>query len=79
VLLRFASAMEDAAAHLQGALSDAVFARVAAQIPADWLAEEGGPDEGESLRAAYVSWLRARRLALPLILEEAARAHALSL
>jgi len=78
VLLRFASAMEDAATHLQAALSDEVFARVAAQIPADWLDEDGGPGGALALRGAYVSWLRARRDALPVIVEEAARAHALS-
>jgi hypothetical protein len=77
VLLRWASALREAAAHLRGALTDEVFARVVRQIPGAWLAGDGGFADDEAHRAAYVEWLRARRGNIPVFLEEAERAHAL--
>lgn len=86
VLLRWAKALPEAASHLAGALTDALLQRIAAQIPEPWLAVDGdfgslsGRSGGASLdahRAAYLAWLQARRAALPLLLQEAERAHAL--
>jgi hypothetical protein len=79
VLLRWASAMTEAAAHLGAAITNDVIARVVAEIPASWLAEGSAFVGEEDHRAAYVGWLRARIEALPVFLEEAIRAHALAL
>jgi hypothetical protein len=77
VLLRWASALEGAAAHLGAALGDEVLARVVQAIPASWLAGDRSFDDDDAHRAAYLAWLRARRAALPVFLEEAVRARAL--
>lgn len=77
VLLRWASALGDAAARLHAALTPDVFARVVADVPAEWLAPDDPFGGDAPHRAAYVDWLRARREALPLFLEEAERARAL--
>lgn len=77
VLLRWASALPDAAAHLGAALTDDLFERVAAAIPAGWFSPRDGFADEAAHRAAYVAWLRARAGALPIILEEAERARAL--
>ncbi len=76
VLLRRASALDDAAAHLRGAFTDDLLAHVVAQIPEAWLGEEHGFPEVKAHREAYVGWLRARMAALPAIVEEAKRARA---
>ncbi|MES1206475.1 MAG: DUF402 domain-containing protein [Pseudomonadota bacterium] len=57
---------------LPAALDDDVIARAVAAIPAVWLQGPGG----DQLPAAYVDWLRARRAALPRIIEEANRVRA---
>lgn len=75
VLLPWASALPEEASALAASLDDAAIANVAAAIPAAWLAEGDFPDE-RSHREAYVEWLRARRAAIPLLLEEARRAYA---
>jgi hypothetical protein len=67
VLLPFADALPAAGAALASALTDDVIARAVAAVPDDWLGSASG------LRAAYLVWLRARRAALPSILEEANR------
>ncbi|NOU30613.1 MAG: aminotransferase class I and II [Polyangiaceae bacterium] len=77
VLLRWATALPEAASHLAGALSDALLEGVAAQIPEAWLAADHDFESPDAHRAAYVSWLRARRDALPILLQEAEKAHAL--
>jgi hypothetical protein len=77
VLLRRASALEEAAEHLRGALTDDVFARVTRQVPRAWLDDSGDFVGDEPHRDAYVNWLRARRDALPVFLQEAERARAL--
>ena len=77
MLLRWASALGDAAEHLRAALTDEVFEHVARQIPSAWLpADRDFPGDGEQ-RAAYVDWLKARREALPIFSKEAERARAL--
>jgi hypothetical protein len=67
VLLPFADRLPAAGAALAAALDDAVIERAVAAVPDGWLE---GPGAGE-LRAAYSVWLRARRAALPQIIEEA--------
>jgi hypothetical protein len=76
VLLRWASELADAARHLTDTLTDAVCERVVAQIPAGWLADDRAFGGESELRAAYLAWLRARRDAIPLLLEEALGARA---
>lgn len=77
VLLRGASALDAAATHLRAALDDDVLARVVDEIPASWLADDRASGGADEQRAAYVTWLRARRDAIPVIVEEARRARAL--
>jgi hypothetical protein len=70
VLLPFADSLSAAAAALVSAANDEVIARAVASVPDSWLETEGG---GDRLRAAYFTWLTARRTALPQIIEEADR------
>jgi hypothetical protein len=79
VLLRWASAMREAAAHLASTLTDEVIATVVHQIPPSWLEGDRDFASVSAHRAAYVDWLRARREALPIYLEEAERARAMLL
>lgn len=67
VLLAWADQLDDAARHLTSSFDDATIARIVGEIPESWIA----PDE----REAYGAWLRARRAAIPAILEEAKRAR----
>ena len=79
VLLRWASALADAATHLASVFAGDTIERIVAQIPVTWLAADahsGFADE-TAHRGAYVAWLRARVAALPLLLAEAERAHSL--
>ena len=77
VLLPWASALGRAAAELRAAWSPELFERLAAAIPAAWLTSDSGFAEAGAHRAAYAAWLGARLEALPLVLEEAERAHTL--
>ena len=72
VLLPFADALPAAGAALAAALDDDVIDRVVAAVPDAWLEGPGG----DKLREAYVAWLRARRAALPSIIDEANRVRA---
>ena len=72
VLLPFADALPAAGAALAGALGDDVIDRAVTAVPDAWLEGPGG----DKLRAAYAAWLRARRAALPTIIDEANRARA---
>jgi hypothetical protein len=78
VLLRWASALDAAAAHLGGAFTDDVFSRVVGAIPAAWLDGDRSFPSPEAQREAYVAWLRARRDAIPLLVEEARRVRTAS-
>jgi hypothetical protein len=69
VLLPFADGLPAAGAALASALDDALIDRIVAQVPDGWLEGPGGG----ALRAAHGVWLRARRAALPHIIEEANR------
>jgi hypothetical protein len=77
VLLRWASALDEAAEHLRASLAAGVIDAVTKEIPAEWLGDEPGFASDEAHRAAYATWLRARVEAMPLYLEEAHRARAL--
>lgn len=77
VLLPWASSLGEAAAHLGAILTADVIERVVQQIPSSWLGEEDAFSSETEHRGAYAAWLRARTLALPLLLEEAERGHAL--
>ena len=72
VLLPFADALPAAGAALASALGDDVIDRAVTAVPDAWLEGPGG----DKLRAAYAAWLRARRAALPTIIDEANRARA---
>jgi hypothetical protein len=72
VLLPFADALPETAPALAAAWDDPTFARIVAAVPDMWL---DGPGGGE-LRAGYGKWLRARRTALPRLIEEADRVRA---
>lgn len=79
VLLRWATALPDAAKALEAAFSDDVLGKVVAAVPAGWLAEDpafAGAGEGAH-RDAYRQWLRARRAQLPRLVEEAQRGRGL--
>ena len=67
VLLPFADRLPSAGAGLAAALRDEVIDGAVAALPDEWLEGPGG----DQLRAAYRAWLRARRAALPQIIEEA--------
>jgi hypothetical protein len=75
VLLSWASALPDAAAHLQAVLIGQVFARILAEVPDAWLDADRSWPDADAHRAAYVSWLERRLAALPALLEEAQRAR----
>ncbi len=66
VLLPFADDLARAGAALIDTLTDDVLAAAVAAVPGEWLEGAGG----DALPAAYVAWLRARRAALPRILDE---------
>jgi hypothetical protein len=72
VLLPLADSLPAAGAALAAALGDGVIDRAVEAIPEAWLEGPGGAE----LRAAYGVWLRARRTALPQIIEEANRVRA---
>ncbi|MES1209684.1 MAG: HipA family kinase [Pseudomonadota bacterium] len=75
VLLPLADRLADAGARLGAALDDARLGSIVAAVPDDWLGEtQGKADDG--LRAAYLTWLKLRRAALPRILDEANRVRA---
>ena len=72
VLLAFADALPAAGAALAAPLDDDAIDRVVAAVPDAWLEGPGA----DTLRAAQGVWLRARRAALPQIIDEANRVRA---
>lgn len=76
VLLPWADRIREADALLRPRLGEAVFERVLALVPDDWLLPEPGIATPSEKRAAYVTWLTQRLEAAPLFLEEAVRARA---
>ncbi len=75
VLLRWASALEAAAKHLQSVLVPSLFERVLDDVPDTWLDADRSFPDAASHRAAYVAWLSKRGEALPALLEEAKHAR----
>ena len=75
VLLRWASELDAAAAFLAGVLTEPLLERGVAEIPEAWLDPHDGFADVAAHRAAYVSWLRERVVAMPVYLEEAKRAR----
>jgi hypothetical protein len=76
VLLRWASSLDQAGRHLTAAVGDDVFERVVHALPESWLTAHSTFENAEAERDAYLGWLRARRSAMPIFFEEAARAQA---
>jgi hypothetical protein len=70
VLLGFSDRLPGAGDDLARRLDDATLERIVALLPDLWLEDAPG------LRAAYLAWLRARRAAMAIIIEEAVRARA---
>jgi hypothetical protein len=70
VLLGFADSLPAAGQDLARRLDDATLERIVALLPDLWLEDAPG------LRAAYLAWLRARRAAMAILIEEAVRARA---
>lgn len=79
VLLRWASLLDEAAAHLGAVLTEGLFQRVVAAVPDAWLGGRDDFADEAARRAGYLDWLRARLGALPTVVEEAKRARALAL
>ncbi|MEZ4410254.1 MAG: HipA family kinase [Polyangiales bacterium] len=75
VLLRGASALREAEAHLAATLDDATLDRIVDLVPDAWLAPDLAFDDVTSHREAYRTWLRARRSRLPLLRETAEAAR----
>lgn len=76
VLLPWADRIREADTLLRPRLGKAVFERVLARVPDEWLLPEPGISTPSEKRAAYVTWLTQRLEAAPLFLEEAVRARA---
>jgi hypothetical protein len=74
VLLRSAGSLRAADEQLAPLVTAALLERLAALIPAGWLAGEEGFAEPEDLRAAYIEYLLARLEPPRLFVEEAIRA-----
>jgi hypothetical protein len=72
VLLPFADGLAASGAALEAALDDAAIAHAVDSVPEAWI----GGTAGAGLGAAYPIWLRARREALPQLMEEAISARA---
>jgi hypothetical protein len=75
VLLPWAGALDAAGALAARAFTDDVIDGIAGAIPDDWLAPLPGAPDAPAQRSAYAGWLRARRAAIPALMEEAARAR----
>lgn len=76
VLLRWASELREAARHLEACVTDGVLERIVGDLPSEWLDDDRSFDGDDAHRAAYLGWLRARRDAIPIFLEEAEGARA---
>ena len=75
VLLPMARDLRAAAAHLANLVDDATIDRVVDLVPDAWLVADRSWAEVASHRDAYRIWLRARRDALPRLVDEAERAR----
>ena len=75
VLLRQAEKLEDVAAKIQSLVTADVIADIIANIPEDWLEEEGSPLAPVEKRAAYQEYLLARLARLDSLAKVAADAR----
>jgi hypothetical protein len=75
VLLRWATALDAAAAHVARAVTPELVDRICAMVPDAWLDPRAGFEDVAAHRAAYAAFLRARVAALPRIVAEANRAR----
>ena len=69
------SNLQKAAERMRTTLDDALIDRLVELIPEAWLALDRAWDDVASHRDAYRAWLRARREAIPLLVQEAERAR----
>jgi hypothetical protein len=76
VLLPWADDLDGAGRALAAAADDGVIDAMMADLPDDWLAPLSAAPTAASQKQAYADWLRARRDAIPALMEEAARARA---
>ena len=76
MLLPFADDLPGAAARLVEAFDDAAIEHAVISVPDSWL--QGSIGGAEGLRQAYRTWLRARRQALPHIIDEANRVRSVA-
>jgi hypothetical protein len=76
VLLPWADDLPAAGAAAERAFDDDRIAAIVAAIPDAWLAPLAQAADPAAQRAAYADWLRARRAAIPALVEEATRARA---
>lgn len=75
VLLPWADDLPAAGAHLVQALDDATIDAVVGAFSDGWLTPLPAAPSPAAQRAAYAEWMRARRAAVPALMEEAARAR----
>jgi hypothetical protein len=75
VLLPWASELAAAGEAAARAFTDQAIAAIVADLPDAWLAALPEAPRPADQRTAYGDWLRARRAALPALIEEAARAR----
>jgi hypothetical protein len=75
VLLPWADALPAAGRALRERLDDSTLARVLGEVPDDWFPPSPELPTPAAHRAAYVTWLAARREATDIFIEEAARAR----
>ena len=75
VLLRKATALEEAAEQIRKAVNEQLFKNIISVIPEAWLEEEGDPLGPEEKQKAYVEFLNTRLSKLDLLTKEAADAR----
>lgn len=75
VLLPWADDLPAAGADLVRALDDTTVDAIADALSDEWLTPLPGAASVPAQRAAYAEWIRARRAAVPALMEEAARAR----
>lgn len=76
VLLPFATQVGELDSAMRSRLTDATLAAIVNEIPAVWLGEEKAFATHDEHRAAYLTYLRARRDQADYFVAEAAKAHA---
>jgi hypothetical protein len=77
VLLPWADDLEGAGQALRAAVDDELIDALMDELPDDWLAPLAAAATPAAQKQGYGDWLRARRDAIPALMQEAARARAL--